>query len=355
MEENITEYLFDERYPVGLGCGNCRDLSICGGLSTSGLISCWELCCEDPKTCDYICPRNVEDFVRYTNQIKGFEFENIPRCSPTNLSELPYYVPLILSNSANRREKIRSDSVAIPLEFLVDLESGEAKFNSKSALAEHFGFEEDASLIISGVMVDEPLERYWHISRSEIIESIRQLNPTLVTSPNFSSFVNCPRWDNLSNLKRLAICWQEFISKSIPTAIHMNARTLYDWERWLVFINSRPEVEAISFEFATVIPERKSWYLERLIELAKGCNRKLALVLRGGTALIPQLVPFFPNLTFICTDAYMKAVHRQMVCVDNESFAVGRESDYFIDTLLNGNISARRVVIREKIAQGRSK
>ncbi|MEQ1605633.1 MAG: DUF4417 domain-containing protein [Pyrinomonadaceae bacterium] len=353
MLENFTEFLFDENYALGLGCANCRDINICGGLQTPGLFSCWDLCCNDPATCDYICPRNLEDFVNFKNQIGGFEFDNVLRAPVIDYPNIPEYVPLIWSNSANRREKVQSDSVAIQLEMLVDLETGIAKFASRQSLSDHFGFPNDVALIITGVMLDEPLERYWNISRHQFIKSVADLEPAMVTSPNFSSFVNCTRWDNLANLKRIAICWQEFAAEGVPVALHMNARTLHDWKRWLDFIRNRPEIKAISFEFATVTADRKRWYVERLIDLTNELDRDLALVIRGGTSYVSLLAEVYDRLTLICTDAFMKATQRQMVCVDNESFAVGPESGYFIDLLLNGNIAAKKTIMRDRVQSGR--
>src|SRR5207249_4165551 len=53
-----------------------------------------------------------------------------------------------------------------------------------------------------------------------------------------SMFLDVPRWDNLHNMKRIALCWSELVSRGLPTSLHLNARTDRDWERWIEFIGA---------------------------------------------------------------------------------------------------------------------
>ncbi|MGH7268007.1 MAG: hypothetical protein ACREMB_24585 [Candidatus Rokuibacteriota bacterium] len=86
----------------------------------------------------------------------------------------------------------------------------------------------------------------------------------LVTTPNFSLFADQPCWDDLHSIKRIALVHEEFLSEGLPAALHINARTDQDWERWRAYVAVRPEVTHIAFEFATGAgrAERIKWYAD---------------------------------------------------------------------------------------------
>jgi hypothetical protein len=187
------------------------------------------------------------------------------------------------------------------------------KYASRSELAEAFLIDQNSRIIISGVDVDKSLERYWQLARSQkIVEALAALKPDLITAPNFSLFVDAPREDNLHNLKRIAICWSEMVCEGLPTALHVNARTDRDWERWTTFITERPEVTALAFEFATgsKFGERGQWHVDQLCHLAGRVGRDLHLVIRGKRHLA-QLQCAFARVTVIDTNVYMKTMGRR--------------------------------------------
>jgi hypothetical protein len=54
----------------------------------------------------------------------------------------------------------------------------------------------------------------------------------MATTPNYSLFVDRPRWDDLHAMKRIAIVHGEFLEAGMPGALHVNGRTDRDFERW---------------------------------------------------------------------------------------------------------------------------
>jgi hypothetical protein len=54
---------------------------------------------------------------------------------------------------------------------------------------------------------------------------MRSLGVTLVTTPNFSLFIDQPRWDDLHSQKAVMIAHEEFLSEGLPAALHVDART----------------------------------------------------------------------------------------------------------------------------------
>jgi hypothetical protein len=116
------------------------------------------------------------------------------------------------------------------------------------------------------------LERWWLFGsdRVEAIRALKKLNISLVTAPNYSLFTDQPRWDDLHSMKRIALVHQEFLNEGMPAALHVNARTERDWERWREFIVARPEITDLAFEFATGAgwAGRLDWHAEQLSHLA---------------------------------------------------------------------------------------
>lgn len=301
--------------PLSLGCLACKEFGVCGGLHTrASLFDCFSFCkCSDRSTCQYVCPRNLEDFVNRTLEVGDFGFENIPRIDPFAYPRLPSVVPHIY-NRSRRAGRLIAEAVSVPLSTLFDHKTGAAKFSSKKEVAAALGFDPGATLVISGVGEDQVLEDYWtHRRAARLPEHLAALRPALITAPNFSLFLDSPRWDNLYSMKRIAICWAELVSEGIPASLHLNARTDRDWDRWIDFVGEREEVQSISFEFRTgaALLERASFHVEKLCLLASTVGRDLHLVVRGGYNYLKELAGAFSEVVFIDTTSFIKTVKRQ--------------------------------------------
>jgi hypothetical protein len=108
-------------------------------------------------------------------------------------------------------------------------------------------------------------------------------------------------------MKRIAIVHQEFLSEGIPDALHLNARTDRDWERWSEYVMH------VSFEFATGggWGERMDWHAYHLAQLASAVGRPLHLILRGGTKVLRSLAAELSGLTVLETSVFVKTMKRQ--------------------------------------------
>ena len=135
----------------------------------------------------------------------------------------------------------------------------------------------------------------------------------LVTTPNYSLFVDRPRWDDLHAMKRIAIVHQEFLREGMPAGLHVNGRTETDFYRWAEYISVRPEITHLSYEFTTGTgrSERYKQHAIWLATLAKNVNRPLHLVVRGSNKVLPLLSDAFAHISFLETSSFMKTVMRQ--------------------------------------------
>jgi hypothetical protein len=202
---------------------------------------------------------------------------------------------------------------------VVHRENGQARYSTSKDLAKAFGIASTVPVILTGTATDRPLERWWSLgtSRRDRIRALQALGVALVTTPNYSLFIDQPRWDDLHSMKRIAIVHEEFLSEGLPAALHVNARTERDWSRWAEFIATRSEITHVAFEFGTGAgwARRTEWHTAQLIQLAKAVGRPLHLVVRGGSKVLPDLASAFGRVTFLDTSVFMKTKSRQRAVV----------------------------------------
>lgn len=137
------------------------------------------------------------------------------------------------------------------------------------------------------------------------------------TTPNFSTAADVPRHDNLHSMKRIALSWAELQDSGIPTALHINGRTNYDFERWAAFLDHHKEIVTIAFEFLTGAAQQRrgAEYVDMLIALAKTVRRPIMLILRGGNQWLPTLRAHYKTVVMLNSDCTMKTRHRQKAFV----------------------------------------
>lgn len=304
-----------ERHTPSIGCTSCPDRAICGGLQLAGsLYDCLSFCCHTPDDCDAVCRYRPDAFAERVREVDGFSFDNIPRAPVIAAPFLPPLVP-VLYHGCKRIVPFEAPAVCLPLYSVIDRRNGETRYSNGSELSYGFGIGKDVPVMLTGTATDGPLERWWSLGekRRERIRALRNLGVTLVTTPNYSLFVDQPRWDDLHSLKRIAIVHEEFLREGVPAALHINARTDRDWDRWTDYIERRPEVTHIAFEFATGAgwALRTDWHVKKLVALASSVGRPLHLVMRGGTKMLPVMTRAFADITFLETSVFMKTAKRQ--------------------------------------------
>ena len=300
-----------------LGCTACQDRGTCGGLSIEGsFYDCLDNCCHQPEKCDAVCRNKPKEFVQRVREIGGFQLQNVPRAARLLLKQpLPSVVP-VLYHGNSREKAFAPAGVCISLYNVIPRHDGRERYADAGAVAKAFRFRQETPVILTGTDKDAPLERWWSVGsgRLDVIRRLRDLGVELVTTPNFSLFTNLPRWDDMHSMKRIAITHEEFLREGMPAALHVNARTERDWERWTEYILRRSEVTHVAFEFATGAgwTGRIEWHADQLSRLAECVGRPLHLVVRAANGnILPGLVSAFAETTVLDTTSFIKTVHRQ--------------------------------------------
>jgi len=159
----------------------------------------------------------------------------------------------------------------------------------------------------------------------------------------------------LHAIKRIFMAWAEFASAGLSAALHLNARTEYDYQRWADLIRERPEIGVVAFEFATGCGrgERIEFHAAQLVLLARSAGRPLDIIVRGGLRVLPQLNQAFRRVTLLETDAFTRT-HRRRRAYLNEAgrlrwAAWPTEADAPLDELLAHNIKTVQTAIEMEV------
>jgi len=342
---NSASLWHDQSRTESLGCHECHFKDQCGGLRVeAAAFDCLTYCrCLDKDTCDNICPRNAEHLVARLREIGGFDLLSVAGAPHIPAPTLVPTIPLIYHSSARTRAP-ESSVVALSLYEFFNKRDGILRFGSRRALVDRFKLAPDVRIVLTGTDHDPLLERWWSLAdRRTLIRGLRELDISLITTPNYSLFDDLPRLDNLYNMKRIALVWSEFQREGLPCALHLNARTDRDWDRWIEFLKSRTEIDWVAFEFGTGAgaKSRIHWHVEHLCDVARKVRRPLRLVVRGGLNVIHSLRDSYEHVSFIDTTSFIKAQKRQRALLNNNKLDWEKSPTPIgapIDDLLDANI-----------------
>jgi hypothetical protein len=347
-----TSHWHDQDLTPALGCQSCVFKEICGGLNVeAGIFDCRTYCrCADKATCDNVCPNNPRHYVSRRREVNGIEFENVKAAPPVAVPFMPLTVPMLFHASSLTRPP-ESSVVALSLYQMFNAKTGKIRFKTRKQLLAEFSLSDDAIIILSGVEEDRHIEKWWNLKdREGMTRALMKLGIALITSPNYSLFGDVHRFDNLFNMKRIALVWSEIQREGMACALHINARTDKDYERWTEFLRNHPEISHIAFEFATGAgaQNRIPWHTTQLMALARRVPQSLHLIVRGGIKHLGPLRRVYGGLTFIDTTSFMKTQYRMRLIVDGtsqKSVQEHAEEGQPLDDLLATNMATMRILV----------
>ena len=355
----------DERsFPTSLQCATCLLRRLCGGVAReSGGLSCLEDCCGGKADCNRVCPVRARSYYEALEEIGGFAFDRVVEqtvCVPP----LPP-VAFLIKNGASRRVRLVAPAVAVPLFTVIDPTVGRLRYPDRTSLADAMHIDETVPLILSGVDEDQPLENWWELDpqrQAQLLKELRlRIRPELVTTPNYSLFTTVPRFSDLHSIRRIELVWRDMARAGLPTALHVNARTARDYERWTEFVLAQPGIEFIAVEWATISRSRRNFHIEHLARLAmaaRGVGRKLGLVSRGTSGIEP-LASHFSRYVVVDADPFMKAVKRRAIPGEREighpnPMSRSTAPEAIVDELLANNLRVRNSKLTRRIEMARS-
>jgi hypothetical protein len=285
-------------------------------------------------------------FVDNIREVGGFDLNTVRRSPQLLRPGIPSAIPMIFHGNS-RSQVLRTPAVSLPFARMFDRRTGEVRFRNRLDLCAAFMIDPTATILLSGTDSDPPIEKWWGLGRGRrtaVIRALRDLGIAATTSPNYSLFIDQPRWDDLHAMKRIAIVHSEMSNEGLPVALHVNGRTETDFQRWTAYIRSRPEIQTLAYEFATGPGwvGRRDLHIKWLTNLVHRVGRPLDLIVRGGTEVLPSLAAVFSRVTFIDTSAFMRSMKRRRAFVTESEKLLWRpaptEIGMPLDSLLDDNV-----------------
>jgi hypothetical protein len=248
-------------------------------------------------------------------EIGGFDFQVTPVLSLGLAPTLRSYIP-ILYHGNRRSAAFAPRAAALSLYSMFNKRDGSLRYTTRDALYEAYRIAHRTPIVLTGTDEDPAIERWWGLeepNRRGLIRRLRDLGITMVTTPNYSLFVDVPRWDDMHSMKRIQLVHREFLDEGLPAALHINGRTDTDFKRWAEYIVKQMDVTHIAYEFTTGTgwAGRRHQHLAWLTELAANVQRPLDLVVRGGVDLLPTLAKSFASVSLLDTSAFIKTMKRR--------------------------------------------
>jgi len=346
-----------------LGCSACPEFSLCGGVRIDEKqYDCLARCCGKPARCDKVCRANAAKYPGYIREIRTFDLSDVPRAQKLAATPFPVALPVMFHTSGISKP-VPVAAMCLSLYKTFDRRSGTPRFHSHEELCAAFRLTPGTRILLTGTDKDAPLERWWGIGeerRRAIIRALLACGVNLVTTPNYSLFIDVPRWDDMHSMKRIALVHSEFLDEGLPAALHVNGRTEHDFRRWTAFVASRPEITAVAYEFTTGTgyAERMPLHAHWLCKLASDVGRPLHLVVRGGADVLRTLVSTFPDITVLETSAFSWTMHRQRAELLENGRVVRRKSPTAhgapLDALFAENIAVTTGALTRRIMALRS-
>lgn len=281
------------------------------------LSGCMDLCCREPDSCRRcVCPVKAAELASAVREVDGFASRGFVASRQT--SSPPEYIPLLRLGVA-RGETLDLRAGAVSL-YDVLRAAMDGRITTPHELRHAIGLPDRAAVYLDAVGHDRTIEPLWAIPAKVIADALKPLQPTFVSTPNYSMFLDVPRHDNLINLRRIEISAIEFASVGLPVVCHIHGRTPRDYQRMAEFVKRSPGISVIAAEFGTMgrSPERKQWHAKHLSTLAQSVGRSLTIVARAGVPVLRDLRSAFGNVTRLDTRPLHTACQRSWAYVDGE-------------------------------------
>lgn len=247
-----------------------------------------------------VISEDYSDLSKWLADIKNVGFDDII-AKPTELFELPPFIPVIRRGSYKMMSNVTPPFVAVSIGSIVNkknLDVLEGDVRSK------FGISPNSKIILLCFGKDELIEKIW-TQKTDIFPKISRLNFDIVTGINYSIWYDQPHAERLINLKRSLITFSEFQELGVNAIPHMYWSGRKDILRWCKWISDNKDINIIAIDPQTE-RDNKVWNktIEDLSFFVANLDRKIHFLITGPSTFkrISELKSVLPNFTL--TNSY---------------------------------------------------
>jgi len=335
--------------PIGLGCGQCALLDLCGGTTD---FDCHWTCCGNPAKCSLACPR-AHGFTDVIRDAGGMGVK-LRYAIGQSLERLPLYIPHI-QNGSCRSRRLDARFAALTT-FDVSTPASDSRFADPKVMRAYFALSDDTEVVLLSIAKDNRLEHHWRYSESrQIAQYLAALKIAHITAPNFSFALNEPRPEHLVNRSRSLLEAERMSAAGLSVIPHVNAFNQKDWNCWRDFLRNHPHISMIVQEFQTGLASRNraKWHVYQLLNIQESLGRPIHLMAVGGRRHLP-LFADLSGVTIVDANPFIKTHMRQKL-VQGKWQKDATAEGVALDALLESNIAEYAGYVEARAAAVRGK
>ncbi len=201
------------------------------------------------------------DFAQWMADVRGVGFDDVI-AKPSKKIDLPLYIPSITVGSRSLLQGTGIKFFAVSLRDVVS----PVRLSMAIDIRARLGLEPDSKLLLMNYAEDALIEKIWPI-RMQIFPELAKLGFDLVTSINYSIWLDQPHPERLINTKRNLLTYSELQSFGMNTIPHIYWSGKKDLERWAVWLNNNPSVWCIAINLQTEREYRSGLWGETIEDL----------------------------------------------------------------------------------------
>lgn len=304
-----------------------------------------------PKGGYEVIAENTPFFANWLADIGNVGFNNI-EAKQTPLVKMPLFIPVVKRGSQKILNENIPPFVAISLSNIV---SPKKLSMPTGDIRSKFGIDPRSKVLLLCYARDGLIEKLWP-RRKEVFKRIASLGFDLVTSVNYSIWLNHPHAERLINLKRNLITFQEFQDLGVPTVPHIYWTGRKDLTRWRDWLANNKGVNIVAINLQT---ERERgniiWNqtLEDLKFFVSILDRPIQFLITGPSKpeRVRQLQNILSRFTLTNGSCARKAASGYLIKEDQGSLRYEHNNEMPKNEILGKNIKFYEELMAEKLIE----
>lgn len=291
-------------------------------------------------------------FANWLADIRNVGFNDISAKQTPSVS-MPAFIPAVKRGSQKILQGNIPPFVAVSLSNIVSQKELSMPTND---IRSKFGIHPKSKVLLLCYAKDRLIEKIWS-RRKEVFKQIASLGFDLVTSVNYSVWLDHPHAERLINLKRNLITFQELQDLGIPAVPHIYWTGRKDLIRWRDWLASNQGVNMVAINLQTE-RERGNVIWNQTVEDLKFfvsiLDRPLHFLITGPSKpeRVRQLLSILPTLTLTNGISARRAASGYLIKEDLGSFHYEHNNEMSKNEILGENIKFYEKLMQ--VREGRS-
>lgn len=293
-------------------------------------------------------------FANWLADIRNVGFNDISAKQTPSVS-MPAFIPSVKRGSQKILQGNTPPIVAVSLSNIVskkELSMPTGDIRSK------FGIHPKSKVLLLCYAKDGLIEKLWS-RRKEVFKTIASLGFDIVTSVNYSVWLDHPHAERLINLKRNLITFQELQDLEIPAVPHIYWTGRKDLMRWRDWLANNKGVNMVAINLQTERERGNAIWKQTLEDLkffVSILNRPIHFLITGPSKpeRIKQLQNILPRFTLTNGACARRAASGYLIKEDQGSLHYEHSNEMPKNKILEENIKFYEKILGKQLGQSHS-